>query len=201
MQFNHCCAGFPFKSSPLVVAGIPEIYLPLCGPETLFHYHCQVPSCTLDFTQKAVACNHVCHDHLNIALACLYCSFESNPKMWWYSASAWEHHSLNYLKDNLPIYPDDPTFSQQFMGACSHDVVPSTSRQSLLHEEEVRKWAEATKQFFEEEQDLSQVSSPGSKTEGLKLSSLDTPFLKCHIKQGPSKSSKKLKFTPKDDDE
>ena len=26
---------FPFKSSPLVVAGIPKMYLPLCGPETL----------------------------------------------------------------------------------------------------------------------------------------------------------------------
>ena len=26
---------FPFESSPLVVAGILEIYLPLCGPETL----------------------------------------------------------------------------------------------------------------------------------------------------------------------
>ena len=27
---------FPFQSSPLVVAGIPETYLPLCGPKTLF---------------------------------------------------------------------------------------------------------------------------------------------------------------------
>ena len=26
---------FPFKSSPLVVAGIPKMYLPLCGPKTL----------------------------------------------------------------------------------------------------------------------------------------------------------------------
>ena len=38
---------FLFRSSPLVVAGVPEIYLPLHGPEILSHYHCQVPSCTL----------------------------------------------------------------------------------------------------------------------------------------------------------
>ena len=87
------------------------------------------------------------------------------------------------------------------MGTPSDGVVPSTSRQSLSHEEEVRKWAEATKQLFEEEQHLSQVSSPGPKTEGLKLSSLETLVPKHHIKQGPIKSSKKLKFTPKDDDE
>ena len=96
---------FPFKSSPLVVAGIPEIYLPLHGPEIISCYHSQVPSCTLDFTQKAVACNHVHHDHLNVAIACLYCSLESNPKMHWYSAPAWEHNSLKHLKDNLPFYP------------------------------------------------------------------------------------------------
>ena len=61
--------------------------------------------------------------------------------MEWYSASAWEHHSLKHLKDILLIHPDDPTFSQQFMGASSDDVVPSTSRKGLPHEEEIRKWA------------------------------------------------------------
>ena len=88
--------------------------------------------------------------------------------MQWYSASAWEHHSRKHLKDNLPIYPDDPTISQLFMSAPS-DVVPCTSKQSLSHEEEVRKWEVAAKQFFEEEQDLSQASPPCSKTEGLNL--------------------------------
>ena len=92
---------FPFKSSPLVVAGIPEMFLPLHGPNTLSCYHCQVPPCTLDFTQKAATCNHVHHDHQNVALAFLYCSFKSNPKMHWYHASAWEHHSMKHLKDNL----------------------------------------------------------------------------------------------------
>ena len=122
--------------------------------------------------------------------------------MWWYSASAWENHSLKHLKDNLPIYPDYPTFSQQFLGVPSDDVIPCTSKQNLPLEEEVRKWAEAAKQFYEEEQDLevSQTSLPCSKTEGLKLSSLETPAPKCHVKQGPVKSSKKLKHKPKDDD-
>ena len=79
---------FPFRSS-LVVAGIPEMYLPLCGPKTLSCYHCQVLPCILDFTQKATAFNHVHHDHLNAAPGFIYCSFKSNPKMHWYSASAW----------------------------------------------------------------------------------------------------------------
>ena len=111
--------------------------------------------------------------------------------MWWYSASAWEHHSLKHLKDNLPIHPDDPTVSQQFMGTSSDHIIPSTWRQGSTHEEEVRKQAEAAKQFFVEEQDPSQVSSPGPKMEGLRLKSLECQVPKCHIKQGPIKSSKK----------
>ena len=79
--------------------------------------------------------------------------------MHWYGASAWEHQSIKHLKNNLSIYPDDPAFSKQLMGISSDDVVFSTSRQCLPHEEEGRKWAEAAKQFFEEEQDPSQVSS------------------------------------------
>ena len=149
-----------------------------------------------------MGCNHVHHDHLNIALACLYCSFENNPKMQWYSTSAWKPNSLKHLKENLSIHPDDPTFSHQLSGVTSDDAVPCTSKQNLPHEEEIRKWAEAAKQFFEEQQDLevSETSLPCSKTEGLKLSSLETPALKCHVKQGPVKSSKKLKHKPKDDD-
>ena len=42
----------PFKSSPLVVAGIPEIYLPLNGPKTLSNYHCQVPHVLLILVKK-----------------------------------------------------------------------------------------------------------------------------------------------------
>ena len=72
---------FPLKSIPLVIAGAPEPFLPLCGPETLSHYRCQYPSCAHKFSQKAAACNHVCCDHLNITKACFYCSFNDNPKM------------------------------------------------------------------------------------------------------------------------
>ena len=103
--------------------------------------------------------------------------------MQWNSASAWEHHSLKHLKDNLPIHQDDPTFSQQFMGTSSDDVIPSTSKQGLPHKDEVRKWAEAAKQFFEEEQDPSHVSFPGPKTGGLRLSSLQ--FLVPTLKRDP----------------
>ena len=75
---------------------------------------------------------------------------KTNPKMWWYSASAWEHHSLKHLKENLHIHPDDPKFSQQFACAPEVDAIPSTSipRQNLPHKEVIRKWAEASKQFF-----------------------------------------------------
>ena len=123
--------------------------------------------------------------------------------MWWYSASAWQHHSLKHLKDNLPIYPDDATFSQQFLGVLSDDVVSCTSKQNVPHEEEVRKQAKAAKQFLEEEQEqkVSQTSLPCSKTERLKLSSLANPFCKCHVKQRPIKSSKILKHNPNDDNE
>ena len=99
------------------------------------------------------------------------------------------------MKENLPIHTDGPNFSQQFACVPGDDAIPSSSkpRQSLPHEEVIRKWAEATKQFLKEEQDLesSQTSLPCPKTEGLKLSSLETPAPKHHIKQGPVKSSKK----------
>ena len=40
---------------------------------------------------------------------------------------------MKHLKDNMPIFPDDPTFPRQFMSASGDDVVSSTSRQSLPH--------------------------------------------------------------------
>ena len=106
---------FPLKPIPTVIAGIPEPLLPVPGPKTLSLYHCQFPSCTLEFSQKAAACNHVWHDHLNVALACLYCSFEHNPKIQWYSASTWEHHTSTHSKENIPIHPDDPAFSKNLL--------------------------------------------------------------------------------------
>ena len=115
---------FPLRSTSAVTAGLPEAYLPLHGPETLSQYCCQFPSCSLEFPHKAAACNHVCHDHLNVALACLYCSFECNPKMQWYSASTWECHTLAHSKENLPIHPNDPAFSHQFSKT---EAIPSIS--------------------------------------------------------------------------
>ena len=72
---------FPMQTIPLVVAGIPESFLPLHGPETQSHYRCQFPDCVQIFLQKAAACTHIHHDHLNVALACLYCCGKENPKM------------------------------------------------------------------------------------------------------------------------
>ena len=56
---------FPTQAIPLVVAGIPESLLPIHGPEAQSHYICQFIDCTQIFLQKAAACTHVCHDHLN----------------------------------------------------------------------------------------------------------------------------------------
>ena len=116
---------FPLKSTPLVIAGLPKSLLPPCSPETLSHYRCQHPSCDQKFSQKVAPCNHVCHNHLNVALACLYCSFSNTPGMGWYSASIWEHHTCKHVQDNLPIHPDDPIFYQQFGKA---EAIPSTSQ-------------------------------------------------------------------------
>ena len=66
---------FPTEAIPLVIAGIPESLLPINGPEAQSHYRCQFTDCTQIFLQKAAAlypcssCNH-----LNVALAFLYCS-------------------------------------------------------------------------------------------------------------------------------
>ena len=94
--------------------------------------------------------------------------------MHWNSASIWEHHSLKHLKENLPIHPGDPNFSQQFAYVPSDDTVPSTSKQNLAHEEEIRKQTKADKQFFTEEHDpeISQTSLAHLTTEGLKYSFL-----------------------------
>ena len=71
------------------------------------------------------------HDHLNVALACLYCSFEDNPKMHWYSASAWEHHTHKHAQEILPIYPVDPAFFQQLPHIPGDETTPSNSKSTL----------------------------------------------------------------------
>ena len=84
---------FPLKSVPLMITGLPESLMPLHGPETLSEYKCQYPSCNHEFSQKSAAVNHVCHNHLNAALACLYCSFNNTPTMHCYNASAQKHYT------------------------------------------------------------------------------------------------------------
>ena len=79
---------FPARVIPLVIAGIPESLLPIHGPEMLTCYRCQFTDCTQIFLQKAATCTHVCRGHLNVPIACLYCSGRENPKMQWFSASA-----------------------------------------------------------------------------------------------------------------
>ena len=113
---------FPTQAIPLVIAGIPESLLPIWGPETQSHYRCQFTDCTQIFLQKAAACTHVHCDHLNVALACLYYSGRENPKMHWFSASAWEKHVCKHSQDGLPLFSDDPAFSQ-----LSRETLPSTS--------------------------------------------------------------------------
>ena len=72
---------FPIQAIHLVIAGIPESLQPIHGPEAQSCYRCQLTDCTPIFLQKTAACTHVHHNHLNVALACLYCSGRDNPKM------------------------------------------------------------------------------------------------------------------------
>ena len=160
---------FPTQAIPLVIAGIPESLLPIHGPEAQSHYRCQCIDCTQIFLQKAAACTHVHCDHLNVALACLYCSGRENPKMQWFSASAWEKQICKHLQNGLPLFPNDPAFTQLFS-----ETLPSTSGSASksLPLEVILERAKAAKQCLKEE---SKVSSS----------------LKCWVKQGSIKKSKK----------
>ena len=131
-------------------------------------YRCQFIDCTQIFLQKATACTHVHHDHLNVALACLYCSGRDNPKIKWFSASAWEKHIHKHLQDGLPLFPDDPAFTQ-----LSSETLPSTSGSTSksLPLEVILVRTKAVKQCLKEESKAS-------------------TSLKHRVKQGPIKKSK-----------
>ena len=137
---------FPIQAIRLVIAGIPESLLPICGPEAQSCYRCQFTDCTQIFLQKAAACTHVHLDHLNLAF--LYCSGRDNPKMQWFSASAWEKHVHKHLQDGLPLFPDDPAFTQ-----LSPETLPSTSGSTSksLPLEIILERAKVAKQCLEEE--------------------------------------------------
>ena len=160
---------FPTQAIPLVIAGIPESLLTLCGPEAQSCYRCQFTDCTQIFLQKAAACTHVCCNHLNVALACLYCSGRDNPKMWWFNASARENHVSKHSQDGLPLFPDDPAFTH-----LSPETLPSTSGSTskYLPLNVILERAKAVIQCLEEENKAS-------------------TSLKCCVKQGPIKKSKK----------
>ena len=89
--------------------------------------------------------------------------------MRWFSASAWEKHICKHSQDGLPLFPDDPALTQLFP-----ETLPSTSgsTSNSLPLEVILKRAKAAKQCLEEESKAS-IS------------------LKCRVKQGHIKKSKK----------
>ena len=90
--------------------------------------------------------------------------------MHWYSTTVWENHTVKHHKDNLPIFPDELEFAEKFQPLSSISASPSTLKQLLPHEE-IIKWVQAAKCFFEEEQTIPVPLVP--KNEGLKLSALE----------------------------
>ena len=89
--------------------------------------------------------------------------------MQWFSASAWEKHIHKHAQGGLPLFPDDPAFTQ-----LSPETLLSTSGsipKSLPLEANLER-AKAAKQCLEEESKAS-------------------ASLKHRVKQGPIKKSKK----------
>ena len=118
--------------------------------------------------------------------------------MQWYSASAWEDHTLKHIKGNLPIHPDNHAFSQQFACVSGDEVTPSTSKPqlNLPHVDVIHKQAEVMKQFLKEgDPESGQPTFHCPSTEDFESSHHEVAIQKCHIKQGPVKSSKKCKET------
>ena len=89
--------------------------------------------------------------------------------MHWFSSSAWEKHVKKHSQDGLPLYPDDPAFTQ-----LSLETLPSTSSSTpeSLPLEVILDRAKAARQCLTEER--KSLSSP-----------------KHHVHQGHVKSSKK----------
>ena len=89
--------------------------------------------------------------------------------MQWFSASAWEKHICKHSQDGFPLFPHDPALTP-----LSPETLPSTSGSTLksLPLEVILERAKAAKQCLEEESKAS-------------------TSLKCQVKQGPIKKSKK----------
>ena len=83
--------------------------------------------------------------------------------MWWFSASTWEKHVCKHSQDGLPLFPDDPTFTQ-----LPPETLPSTSGSTpkSLPLEVILERANAAKQCLEEESkastSLKRLSQTGS---------------------------------------
>ena len=89
--------------------------------------------------------------------------------MQWFSASAWEKHICKHSQDGLPLFPDNPAFTQ-----LSPETLPSTSGSTSksLPLGVILERAKAANQCLDEESKAS-IS------------------LKCRVKKGPIKKSKK----------
>ena len=89
--------------------------------------------------------------------------------MQWFSASAWEKHIRKHSQDGLPLFSDDPAFTQ-----LSPETLPSTSGSTpkSLPLEAILERAKAAKQCLEEE-------------------SMVSASLKHRVKHGTIKKSKK----------
>ena len=89
--------------------------------------------------------------------------------MWWFSASTWEKHIGKHSQDGLPLFPNNPAFTQ-----LSPESLPSTSSSTpkSLPLEVILERAKAAKQCLEEENKAS-------------------ASLKHRVKQGPIKKSNK----------
>ena len=89
--------------------------------------------------------------------------------MQWLSTSAWENHVCKHSQDGLPLFPDDPAFTH-----LSPETLPSTSGSTSesLPLNVILERAKAAKQCLKEENKASSS-------------------LKCCVKQGPIKKSKK----------
>ena len=77
--------------------------------------------------------------------------------MQWFSASAWENHICKHSQDGLPLFPNDPAFTQ-----LSPETLPSTSGSTpkSLPLEVILERAKAAKQCLERKQSFHILKTP-----------------------------------------
>ena len=81
--------------------------------------------------------------------------------MQWFRASTWEKHIHKHSQDGLPLFPDDPAFTQ-----LSPETLPSTSGSTpkSLPLEAILERAKAAKQCLKEESKASTSLKMSSQT-------------------------------------